>query len=234
MKRWILFWVVLLLIFTASMAGVRSYAQSRTEPSPDIILDGFGLCDGKPCFLGIKPGVTTFEDAKKAILVSYPVTVIDKNHMVVNYGTNTIGIDSSDGIVYRIQIDTEEESASIPLGSVIAKFGPPCAVELIFLSCLVQQGCPIEYFDIHYDSASAGMSVLSYTSSSFTEAERLTLNIPITHLVLHENSIAPGMSFSCPLSFSGTDFDSRYIPWMGFASIRQRYFAYDQARSNSR
>jgi hypothetical protein len=224
----------MLVALTASMAGVRVYAQSRPQPSPDIVLDGFGLCDGKPCFLGIKPGVTTFEEAKKVVVVRYPDTIIDGNHMIIPYGTNTISIESSDSIVDRVQIDALEGSASIPLRSVITKFGPPCAVELILLSCLVQQGCPIEYIDIHYDSASTSISVLSFTSSSYIEAERLDANIPITHLILNDNFVAPGMYFSCPKSFSGLDYDSHYIPWMGFASIRQRYFAYEQARSNSR
>src|SRR5512135_2141653 len=58
--------LALCLVIGALIGGVVSYSRASAEPNP---LHAFGLdvCDGKPCFKEIIPGVTSWEDAQAII-----------------------------------------------------------------------------------------------------------------------------------------------------------------------
>ncbi len=54
--------MLLWLLITALISSVMLYARAPAGPSGLQRL-GFGSCDGKPCFMGITPGLTLLPDA---------------------------------------------------------------------------------------------------------------------------------------------------------------------------
>src|SRR5579862_4680901 len=60
MRRFALIVFLLWAIFAVMIVAARGYGESH--PGPDQLSEvGFGVCDGKPCFMGITMDVTTMD-----------------------------------------------------------------------------------------------------------------------------------------------------------------------------
>jgi hypothetical protein len=207
-----------MLLVTMTL-GVRAYSQSRSVDS-FAILYGYGLCDGSPCFLGIKPGITTWVEAKKIVLAHYPNALIDNDNIYITYGADSLSIqkDPSNAIVYHIGWDSPDASA--PISALLAKFGSPCFVGIYPTTCMGRD-CTVDYVELHYNTGFVGLNLGAIYDSSGTEVERLNLDLPTDLIYLTVGFVSPKLSNPCEVR------DSPIVtPWLGFASIRHRYLTY--------
>jgi hypothetical protein len=226
-KRLILFVVALSLLLATLTAGVRAYSQSRPEDS-SAILYGFGLCEGSPCFLGIRPGVTTWEEAKKVVRTYYSNAYVDDGAIDIVFDADVISMGSAKGVVSEIRFTSND--MSLMLSAVLAKIGAPCAVAMYKSPC-ADSGC-IEFVNFHYNSAV--VSVEMPFAPTITKQERFYLGLMVKMIILSDSRNLLKPPKTC-LDFNDWDYDTGiYTPWMGLASIRQRYLPYATAHPRVR
>lgn len=130
--RWVVIvWLTLLIsIFIAIL-----YGQTKVDR---LLSFGLDICEGKPCFMGIMPGVTRWNDVRSH-LKGYDIWLEDKDRIAMMF-TNTIGAD-----IYRypvtqptVTLVNVSDSTIIeltptifpPVGDFILKYGEPCWVLL--------------------------------------------------------------------------------------------------------
>jgi hypothetical protein len=227
MKRISLLVLALSVLSATLTAGVRAYSQSRPEDS-SAILFGYGVCDGSPCFLGIKPGVTTWDDAQKTVRVHYPSATIDDSIITIISGKNRVYIDKQpNGTVYEIVFDYE--NARPLLSTLITKFGVPCYVGIYLINCLGGQ-CPVDYIELHYDTGFVGLNMAPTNISTNIEVERLSFDWPVDQILLSTQYPTPKTPQACfALLNEGANAEIS-TPWLGFASIPRRYLSYAENR----
>ncbi len=124
--------VAILSFLTQINSSQVSAAQDNENPLTRL---GFNLCDGRPCFLGIIPGVTDWQDASSVLLA--------KGFELDNLGPpgldtlSNVG-NSGDGItvfsdptkpntVRWIELAVLHGRYTIHLADVLALYGLPCA-----------------------------------------------------------------------------------------------------------
>jgi hypothetical protein len=130
--RWTIFiWIILLALVLAAI----SYGHTKPDRLSSFALD---VCEDNPCFSGIIPGVTQWNDVPSH-LENYDVWLqeIDRIGMMFN---NTIGADiyrdpSTETVATRITVFdatiTELTPTNFPsVGDLILKYGEPCWVIL--------------------------------------------------------------------------------------------------------
>jgi hypothetical protein len=153
-RRVLVLWVIMLVLCGAVALLVRL----NREPGPLQAL-GFDMCDGEPCWRGIKPG-TDWEEARsripdlviddvperryKATLaltipLPEPVIVTEKDGSRVEKLGGPVPRPKPLYLVADQDGKTVEalwferlhlEPHSVTLGNVVAKYGPPCKVEI--------------------------------------------------------------------------------------------------------
>jgi hypothetical protein len=227
MKRFSLLVLVLSLLLATLTAGVRAYSQSRPEDS-SVILYGYGLCDGSPCFLGIKPGVTTWDEAQKVVRARHPNATFDDPIIMIESGNMLVYIEKHASGMIRV-IAFESDNAKPTLSTMIAKFGVPCYVGIYLINCLGGQ-CPVDYIELHYDTGFVGLNMAPTNSSPSIEVDRLSLDWPVDQILLSTQYTAPKTPQAClKLLNEGTNAEIS-TPWFGFASLPRRYLAYAENR----
>jgi hypothetical protein len=110
----------------------------RAQPQPEL-LRALGYCDGMPCYMGIVPGKTTWDEA---------VEIVSGTHIVHVRAADFLAAHSTIEPFLNIQIrpyndsfsvELWTEKASVSVGQVIAFMGTPCAIN-------VQRWLPIYVF----------------------------------------------------------------------------------------
>lgn len=114
---------VSLLLLCGSVVAV-SRAQPLREPIPDL-----GECSGVPCYLGITPGSTAWEDVL-SLLSTRPGLTFDylsrTAHTLPGPYSRIQFFVSGSGFVEEIDLNVRK--TGLRAGDVIVRFGVPCAL----------------------------------------------------------------------------------------------------------
>ncbi len=182
--------MMLCLLMTSIVGGAVLYARTRSSPG-ELQALGFGICGGRPCFMGITPGVTSWQDARE---------VLEKNggqqlSMDGTYATYSIGnvrvdvnyLDNTDSVYALFVMGEHGTSLQATARDTLSYLGLPCAFYLdvestpqlsltyphIFLMASladprISPVTPINYIGIQAGRAYCNVSVpwLGFTKSS--------------------------------------------------------------------
>ncbi len=122
-----LFVSILILISVLCFGCILSIFAGRTDTHPDNLqLIGFDLCGGQPCFKGIIPGVTTWEQAKPNIGSIANHDFLVDSTSGASQGNVGVYIASDARTVGLVQ----QTVYNIRLLDVIQKYGVPCSVSM--------------------------------------------------------------------------------------------------------
>src|SRR5262249_137181 len=132
MKRFVLMVFLLWAIFAVMIVAACGYGEAH--PQPDKLAElGFGVCDGNPCFPGIVPGVTTWDEARGKLLTRTDIWKDDENLLDGTYLGQSIAI-NRDGNFITIIFDEADPNYSpdipISIAQLIDLYGIPCQVTL--------------------------------------------------------------------------------------------------------
>jgi hypothetical protein len=127
MKRLLLLTTGVSLILLALSFVV--IGRGRAGPMREVV-EGLGWCEGKPCFMGIVPGQTSWDEAR-SILIRHGGVETDIG-IALSIGSSAkilvwSRLEDFDKSVTVIEIHLPEGSPST-LGSLISYYGSPCAV----------------------------------------------------------------------------------------------------------
>jgi hypothetical protein len=123
--------IVWMLMFVLC-SGALIYGRASDQPN-ELQELGFGVCDGDPCFMGIVPGETKWEDAM-AILRKYDVqeaqtTGAGRSASITLRGLKIDFLSYGDYLtILDIQPPYTGDRHIVFLRNVIQQMGTPCAV----------------------------------------------------------------------------------------------------------
>ena len=103
--------------------------RGRAGPMREVV-EGLGWCEGKPCFMGIVPGQTSWDEARS--------TLIRQGAVETDIGL-TLDMENSTKILVWSRLEDFDKSVNVieiylpeasppTLGSFISYYGSPCAV----------------------------------------------------------------------------------------------------------
>jgi hypothetical protein len=121
MKRLLL--ITLILCLTLMGLCFASIERGRVEPTPEIV-QGFGWCEDRLCYMGIVPGRTSWQGAKTILAsTSRRIQTVSDWHVVADADDARIIMEPNPGgsTVQYISI-----LSTATLGSIIAIYGSPC------------------------------------------------------------------------------------------------------------
>lgn len=125
-KRVLIVWLTMAVICAAVIV------VARLNPAPDVLQSlGFGVCDGEPCFRGIKAGMDWNETIRKlpdiwesngALRVAGYTTPMQDVYIAPSYNGK---------VVRSIGIGGANLITGVSVGQLIAEYGYPCKVFLL-------------------------------------------------------------------------------------------------------
>jgi hypothetical protein len=124
--------VATLAVICAAVVGI---ARTNAVPSRLQAL-GFGVCEGEPCWRGIKVGMR-WEEAKRRLpeaIEQYEHGLLYLISALKSSEPVTIKMMASDGFVSFISVSQQGAASVFPLikaGDIIVRYGPPCRVTII-------------------------------------------------------------------------------------------------------
>jgi len=125
LKRVLIGWLALIAV---CVAGVMI---GKLDHAPDTLQAlGFVVCDGEPCFQGIKPGMN-WNEARKRL----PETAVSGKHLVwpvkmMNIEVVIISPSRDGSSVQEISIIGSGSFFPITAGQIVAHYGSPCGVSM--------------------------------------------------------------------------------------------------------
>jgi hypothetical protein len=192
--------LIIVLMVTLTLLTVIPIAVGRARNEPnELEALGFGVCDGRPCFMGIVPGVTTWIEAvsfvkKHGGIDSTKYLSLDIHSLgVAFYPTEDLSL------VGGIQL--EPSQIQIPVGQVFQLFGVPCSI-IVDRGMITPNGVTLRYHSMSVTVEDYGLfSPSSYIARGFIHIR--------SDLCVHQD-----------------DEFVNFSPWIGFAS-HSRYRAYN-------
>lgn len=131
--KWLGARVVCLCVILAMLSGV-AVAIGRSQPEIRNLREELGLttCGGTLCFLGFIPNVAPWSDVVDAVM-RYPEPYIQESCVSVKFSryAGRIAVCTSATEVKKlgfVVIAPTEGESSLPIGSLVAKYGLPCAI----------------------------------------------------------------------------------------------------------
>jgi hypothetical protein len=130
--RWLVRRVLMLWLITFALCGVVALlVRLNREPGPLQAL-GFDVCDGEPCFRGIKPGLDWVDIPKRFPMVTY---LQESRNFAL-----PLDIQGSPNVYFQSSTDetklaaiaiTDTRILTYPLtpGELVILYGPPCRVD---------------------------------------------------------------------------------------------------------
>jgi len=201
MKR-VLFCIFSLWIVIASlMSAVRVYGVAHPL-AHELTTLGFDLCDGSPCFMGITPGITGWNEGKAILTPKYgayntledPASAHHQWVLPVNNGY--IQVDSANAKVDAIW---SRVTLTETLGEVIQQFGLPCGVTI--------------YSSINVAFISYGNAVISVALAKV--GDKLSPSLPVSGIAIVDPRLNP-RSVTCGSNNTFGD-----AVWLGFTSSQK-------------
>ena len=194
--RWLI--VTVFLILTAVTGTIVLHGRGLPGVRTDQLQAmGVDTCEGKLCFMQVIPGVTTWNEAHRA-LANY-ITRDEGDHFHGQVGDYEIRVEGgwSDTTITRVDVQNYRNSPTatvVPFSEVIAQFGTPCYVSVT--------GARMRGLTLTYPTFRLSIS---------TEERRLSFDSPIQGITLVD-VVASNGNLCAGAAASG-------IPWRGFASV---------------
>src|SRR5260221_14778856 len=89
MRRLIGWTMLLCLTLIVCCAAALAYGRAQPASSNPLREVGFDVCDGKPCFRGVVPGITTWKSAEAKFLHHHVIETHD-SHILILIGRNHV------------------------------------------------------------------------------------------------------------------------------------------------
>jgi hypothetical protein len=207
--------VLSLALIAICAAGV---AIGRLDHSPDALQAlGFDVCDGEPCFRGVKPGM---DWAQAQQLVSGTFITENTLYVPLNEASDIMVGRSQDGkTVERIISPSGSGSPTIDLGTVLLRYGRPCRMILEQTDAADQIDVPYRVY-LFYPTLTV-LVIFEHAYPVVRSNYRLKSNTPIQFWVAK-----PDPDKWCDMP------DSSFIgAWYGFTSF-ENYEDQFQRQSN--
>jgi hypothetical protein len=124
MRRVVTVWLVLSVLSTSVVIAARlNRAPSRLQAF------GFDLCDGEPCWRGIKPGMSV-----DALRSEFPDFIENMRILKLMQGRWSVSahVSGNPAIVWSMYISILRPNPILPLGAgeIVERYGAPCAIGL--------------------------------------------------------------------------------------------------------
>jgi len=194
MKRLTLWMLTLFLLTISLTGGVVAYARAQSTQNPVSEL-GLALCNRIPCYMGIRPGITTWNEAKALLKSEGALETIQFDKVNALYISKAAGVEvisSEDGgMVFEVRILADFKTEA--LGHLIQTLGSPCSVSERDMTTTIYVNYPDLYAEV------------------FVERERLESGSRLYRIKL----VQSGSSDLC----SGST-DARLYRWLGLSSMR--------------
>jgi hypothetical protein len=248
--RWLLTRVLAIWLLVFVLCGtVALLVRLNREPGPLEAL-GFDVCDGEPCFRGIKAGMN-WEEAKRHLPNAEHVED-DPNHMTLSLGTpeflNITVQRSNDGLVENVYAGETNRMKwpFIRAGDVILLYGSPCRVTVvhkgeIFLTATLIY--PNQVFELRLydrfgaDTPIAGLKIARlYAGKSFCDVPLDQYEYPYYGFALAKVYEAPnrrslGTNASRGIGdVGGTTTDGTYVEINILSRASDAHASFDQLR----
>ncbi|MBX3065419.1 MAG: hypothetical protein KF726_20760 [Anaerolineae bacterium] len=147
MRNLIRLTILTLALLTTAVGGSRAFGQRhQVFTLADWLLDSAGKPCAEPCILGIRPGVTSFDEALHLLQIhplTHDLTMYTANRVEVMFLGDDVRIgvvEDSDGLVYSIHLEPQRRDiSSVPagaptlrltLGELVNVLGAPDAFQL--------------------------------------------------------------------------------------------------------
>jgi hypothetical protein len=194
LRRVLALWVILAVAFAAVLLVAR---LNRTPDALQVL--GFDVCDGEPCFRGIKLGTDwtqargTFPEAKET--TNALVVYLNTEEYISLYSDNgKVGLITAEYALVRLH--------PVDVGEIISRYGWPCRLVIVDYNGIY----PIMY--LLYPKLRVRIYTFIGDESNPTEY-RQQVNSPVTELYVTTEDLY-GTCSSPTSEFSG--------PWRGFTS----------------
>lgn len=180
---------------------------------PALADQGFGetgldVCNGKFCLFNVTPGITTYDEAKRA-LSSY-ITRDNGNHFHGQVGN----------AVLRVEMDgTQSQSRAIQVQS---PYNSQDSLSLRFSQIIQQFGMPCYIADVQTRSGGLALAYPSFSIEVSADRERISLDSRISSITLVDDNDLDATNKTC-------DSSPGVVPWRGFASLQ----VYESLQQNS-
>jgi hypothetical protein len=202
--------VLVLLLILFVLAAIVVMNGRRAFVSDPLQAVGFTMCDGDPCFRGIKPG-TDWAAVQETFPVTEDIPYFD--HPIGTDNVHHVSIIAADETEKVTDIVVERETRTNPLpftiGNIITRYGPPCRI----------------YFN--YTNATALQSMLMLYPSLTVS---IVPNTPNNPSAFRFHSEVPADEFAITSGNADGTCDTPttrdFGPWQGFTSLdiyRDRY-----------
>jgi hypothetical protein len=99
--------------------------RARTEPAPKII-DGLGVCQGMPCYMGVIPGRTTLKEAR----VMMPNLSVLEDHGRADGSYQGTHVTLNFGDAHRISHIKITFAHPPTIATLLMLYGPPCKIRV--------------------------------------------------------------------------------------------------------
>lgn len=110
---------------TTFISSVVLYARSSLQQT-NVQTLGFEKCGGQPCFRGIFPGSTTWDEAQRLLL--QPGKQSGAFSGDVGHSRVSVRADAGDSLVELIDIIGDPNTPLPAVGAFVAQYGLPCGV----------------------------------------------------------------------------------------------------------
>ncbi|MCC7449113.1 MAG: hypothetical protein IT324_16970 [Anaerolineae bacterium] len=220
--RTIILYLILFSLFSTN--GAPLSADSGSDKLKEI---GFDLCDGQPCFLGIIPGITSWNKAN-AIIDQYVTQHPEMVAMTAAFEGQGVGFYRNDfsaieafagdaAITRFVHLSYREPlNSEIMVGDVIPKYGIPCGVTLTY-----------KYVDRQFDSLWLHYDMLMVRIPIDLESPKVDRLDPSLHI--EQLLIRARNDLKRPFNICYREFSYWQVlnesPWLGYVSI-QDYAAF--------
>lgn len=216
MKRFILLSFGLCVTLSIPIFAAVFYGRTQIEVN-ELASLGFDLCNGKPCFLGITPGITKISEAKSILTGRGTITNNGAKFQQIDINKRAVVISASDEIG-----DTTDHivgylnKSPIAARAVLERYGSPCSVSVVPAQCNTYLGCSgWGSIQLYYEAIVATIDISNLNPSW----DYITPESPVEQLELFDPVKYRIPSKVCHIYYNingSVDTD-----WLGFAPIKR-------------
>jgi hypothetical protein len=184
----IVLWATLTLLTMIPIAVGRA----RNEPN-ELERLGFGVCEGRPCFMGIVPGVTSSDEAEA--FAKKRGGEVSGKYIIADSGEIGVAIHKTQDVMWvgMVQISAVRPMTLSSAADFIQLYGVPCAVGIAYDD---------KQIALRYPSMSVVVNSDQGIFTADMAIDRIILFIhPRDHMCIHGRQESYSVS-----------------PWLGFAS----------------
>lgn len=126
MIRWMTLTLGCTILILTLVSIVALVARAQPQPHPVVKL-GFGMCDERPCFMGLIPGITSAQQAREVMLKQGGTQV--GSELLLRVEDVQVRVGLTDRVSYIVATYfTGARRGMMPFHRLVQEFGPPCKV----------------------------------------------------------------------------------------------------------